>query len=124
MINEDFYLGPFDFRCLFLSMPRLQLFRRIDARAEEIMHRGLLKVYCSSRIIITRLSLLCPNSKEVASLVATRQLWTDTSAGKSVGYRQAIEYLQRVWAVPNDQQYRLQVSSLYRVADRLYGFLA
>ena len=90
MINEDFYLGPFDFRCLFLSMPRLQLFRRIDARAEEIMHRGLLKVYCSSRIIITRLSLLCPNSKEVASLVATRQLWTDTSAGKSVGYRQAI----------------------------------
>ena len=35
---------PYDFKCLFLSMPRVQLFHRIDARCEAIIEQGLFPV--------------------------------------------------------------------------------
>lgn len=35
---------PYEFKCLFLSMPRVQLFQRIDARCEAIIEQGLFPV--------------------------------------------------------------------------------
>ena len=34
----------YEFKCLFLSMPRVQLFQRIDARCEAIIEQGLFTV--------------------------------------------------------------------------------
>ena len=34
----------YDARCLFLTMPRVQLFERIDARCEVIVEAGLIQV--------------------------------------------------------------------------------
>ena len=34
----------YDFRCFFLNRPRVELYRRIDARCEEMVVNGLLQV--------------------------------------------------------------------------------
>lgn len=36
--------SPFQFRCLFLTMPRIPLFQRIDSRCEQIVEQGLFQV--------------------------------------------------------------------------------
>ena len=36
--------NPYNFKCIFLSMPRELLFLRIDARCEKIIEAGLLQV--------------------------------------------------------------------------------
>ncbi len=48
--------APFDFnfRCFFLNCDRVQLYRRIDGRCEEMVTRGLLQV-CRSQDIVYRL---------------------------------------------------------------------
>ena len=33
----------FDFRCFFLHRPRVELYRRIDLRCEQMVQRGLLQ---------------------------------------------------------------------------------
>lgn len=35
---------PYDAKCLFLSMPRVELFQRTDARCETIIENGLIEV--------------------------------------------------------------------------------
>ena len=48
--------------------------------------------------------------KEVISLVRCHGLVLDSQAGRSVGYRQALEYLQSVWGFPSSEgAYSLQV---------------
>lgn len=34
----------YDFRCFFLHRPRMELYRRIDARCEQMLHSGILQV--------------------------------------------------------------------------------
>eukprot|EP00731_Ephydatia_muelleri_P027889 Em0019g762a len=70
----------YHFKCLFLSMPRVNLYKRIDMRCEAMVQDGLLQ--------------------EVISLVKNHQLTPNCQAGRSIGYRQALEYLQSVWEYP------------------------
>ena len=41
--------------------------------------------------------------QEVISLVLEEGLVLDSQAGRSVGYRQALEYLSSVWGVPGGE---------------------
>jgi tRNA dimethylallyltransferase len=68
----------FQFRCFFLGVPRMQLYRRIDARCESMLANGLLP--------------------EAAALwAAGARPWDDgahaSPAGRSIGYAQALELL-------------------------------
>jgi len=37
----------YDFRCFFMDRPRVELYRRIDTRCEEMLRDGMLRVRCS-----------------------------------------------------------------------------
>lgn len=63
----------FDFRCFFLSAPRMELYERIDSRCEEMVAGGLLQ--------------------EVDRMLAAGVRPNSNPASRSIGYRQAIEYL-------------------------------
>lgn len=78
--DKDIEDCPYEFKCLFLTMPRVKLFQRIDMRCEAIIEQGLFK--------------------EVISLVSKEGLIMESQAGRSVGYRQALEYLRAVWGFP------------------------
>lgn len=65
----------YDFRCYFLSRPREQLYRRIDARVEDMMLSGLMD--------------------EVRRELVVRGLEPDTNcATRAIGYRQALNFLK------------------------------
>lgn len=64
-----------DMRCFFLTAPREPLCRRIDARCEAMLQRGLLEE-ATEQLTLGRLLPSCP-------------------AGRSIGYRQTLEYLTR-----------------------------
>ena len=68
--------ASFDLRCFFLVRDRLALNRAIDARCEAMVRRGLLR--------------------ETAGLLAAGRLGPDCVAGRSIGYRQAMEYLTKL----------------------------
>ena len=68
--------SSFDLRCFFLVRDRLALNRAIDARCEAMVRRGLLR--------------------ETAGLLAAGRLGPDCVAGRSIGYRQAMEYLTKL----------------------------
>ena len=34
----------YDFRCFFLNRPRMELYRRIDARCEQMLYKGIMQV--------------------------------------------------------------------------------
>lgn len=57
--------------------------------------------------------------QEVISLVKKDGLKSDSQAGRSVGYRQVLEYLQSVWGFPSEEgeskgkPYSLQVKWLF-----------
>lgn len=72
--------SPYHFKCLFLSMPRVHLYKRIDMRCEAIVQGGLLQ--------------------EVISLIKNHHLTSDCQAGRSIGYRQTLEYLSSAWGYP------------------------
>ena len=66
----------FDFRCFFLSVPRLDLYRRIDDRVE---------------------SMVCDGMMEEAAWMLDRGIAPGgNTAARSIGYRQAMEYLDRL----------------------------
>ena len=43
-------------------------------------------------------------SQEVITLVCEEGLLPDSQAGRSIGYRQALEYLNAVWGFPGDKE--------------------
>lgn len=66
----------YDFRCYFLSRPRMELYRRIDARVEEMVSNGLVK--------------------EAGSVLMAQGLLANSNcATKAIGYRQALEFLEK-----------------------------
>ncbi|EIE19274.1 isopentenyl transferase, partial [Coccomyxa subellipsoidea C-169] len=65
----------YDFRCFFLNRPRLELYRRIDARCEEMVVGGLLQ--------------------EAAWLLDQGLTPDEKCAARAIGYRQAMEFLIR-----------------------------
>lgn len=89
-------------------MPRVQLFQRIDARCEAIIEQGLFTV---SWWLLEELTQ-CLESfyfhwlQEVITLVREEGLLPDSQAGRSIGYRQALEYLSSVWGFPGDKATR------------------
>lgn len=42
----------YDFRCFFLNRPRMELYRRIDARCEQMLHRGIFQVSSPPAILV------------------------------------------------------------------------
>jgi tRNA dimethylallyltransferase len=79
--EPDNYSSPFHFKCLFLMMPRVLLCQRIDSRCELIVEQGLFW--------------------EVINLVHCHGLVADSPAGRSLGYRQALEWLRDTWGFPD-----------------------
>jgi tRNA dimethylallyltransferase len=67
---------PFDYRCFFLSPPRIWAARRTDYRVEQMIDRGLLN--------------------EVAQLMSQQLLTANSPAATSIGYRGTIDYLNKV----------------------------
>lgn len=63
----------FDFRCWFLHRPLKSIYKRIEARCDQMIEEGLLK--------------------EVQSLL-NEGLGENPSASQAIGYRQAIDYLE------------------------------
>ncbi|KAL4434476.1 hypothetical protein ABPG75_000917 [Micractinium tetrahymenae] len=70
----------YDCRCFFLHRPRLELYRRIDARVEEMVAGGLLQ---ECQMLLD--SGIQPNSN---------------CGSRAIGYRQGLEFLQRCHADP------------------------
>jgi len=64
---------PFDFRCVLLAAPRVQLYRRIDDRVECMVCDGMLD--------------------EAAMMLRRGIAPGSTSAASAIGYRQAMEFL-------------------------------
>jgi tRNA dimethylallyltransferase len=66
----------FDFRCYFLTRPRVDLYRRIDSRVEDIVSNGVIAE--TTRELLKR------------GLQANRNCST-----RAIGYRQVLEYLEK-----------------------------
>ncbi|KNC75014.1 hypothetical protein SARC_12452 [Sphaeroforma arctica JP610] len=69
----------YDFRCFFLTQPRLDFCLKSDARCEEIVDRGLIE--------------------ETAKIYGMGLLYEHT-VGSAIGYKQAIQYLNAEWLTP------------------------
>ena len=63
-------------RCVFLSGPRVPQCERIDARCGQMLAEGLLE--------------------EVTEELVHQRLLPSCPAGRSIGYRQALDYLMQV----------------------------
>ncbi|KAA8498092.1 tRNA dimethylallyltransferase 9 [Porphyridium purpureum] len=68
--------GPFESQCYFISGPRTPLYERIDRRCEQMLENGLLE--------------------EVGHLCINSLLMKDSSVGRAIGYRQTIEFLEKL----------------------------
>jgi tRNA dimethylallyltransferase len=79
-----------DFRCYFLSLPRVELNRRIDARCEDMVWRGLLLE--TAGLLRGPWAAIETGTGPEAGLDAETS--KALSAFRAIGYRQAIEYLQ------------------------------
>lgn len=74
-------LPDYDCRCFFLHRPRGQLYRRIDGRVEDMVAGGLLQ--------------------ECQAMLLDAGIEPNTNCGsRAIGYRQALEFLQRCHAEP------------------------
>lgn len=71
---DDFRHHDYDFRCFVPTMDRIKLYDKISNRCEDMIKNGLIE--------------------EVWSLMK-RGLTTDYNAGKSIGYKQTIEFLEK-----------------------------
>lgn len=67
----------FDFRCYFLTRPRIELYRRIDSRVEDMVANGVIAE--TNRELLKK------------GLQANRNCST-----RAIGYRQVLEYLDKV----------------------------
>lgn len=67
----------YDFRCFYLNRPRMELYRRIDERVEEMLRSGLL-------------------TETHRELMAKGLTAGTNCATRAIGYRQALEFLQNI----------------------------
>ena len=67
---------PYDFKCLFLSTARVQLFQRIDARCELIVKQGLFDVREFLRLKHVRVLIM---SSLLASQIYSGELFRASS---------------------------------------------
>ena len=72
----------FDFRCVILTRPRVALYRRVDARVEAMTRDGMLE--------------------EAAGMLEAGIAPGGSPAARSIGYRQAMEFLARRANAPID----------------------
>ena len=72
----------FDFRCVILTRPRVALYRRVDARVEAMTRDGMLE--------------------EAAGMLEAGIAPGGSPAARSIGYRQAMEFLARRANAPVD----------------------
>ncbi|KAK9833352.1 hypothetical protein WJX84_005140 [Apatococcus fuscideae] len=70
----------YDFRCFFLNRPRMELYRRIDARCEQMLHNGILQ--------------------EAKWLLDEGVAQDSNCASRAIGYRQAMQFLEACLADP------------------------
>jgi len=96
--DENNDVLPYEYKCLFLTMPRTMLYQRIDARCEQMISDGLLQV-CSYAV---KCVIDCVVKQETISLVHKNGLVLDSPAGRSLGYRQVLEFLHHTWGFPPD----------------------
>ena len=75
--EEDSVRPDYDFRCFFLTAARMNQVTMLDERCEDIVMQGLVE--------------------ETAGLLGSKQLEPYTSGARAVGYKQALEYIQRDW---------------------------
>ena len=97
----DAVRASLDLRCFFLHAPRVPLCRRIDARCEAMVDRGLLE--------------------EVADQLLARRLLPSSPAGRAIGYRQALQYLLRDGYKPNDEAAAREFVEGFAAASRRYA---
>ncbi|KAL4419077.1 hypothetical protein ABPG77_002218 [Micractinium sp. CCAP 211/92] len=77
---SDEHPTDYDCRCFFLHRPRLELYRRIDARVEDMVAGGLL---------------------QECQMLLNGGMQPNTNCGsRAIGYRQGLEFLQRCHADP------------------------
>jgi tRNA dimethylallyltransferase len=95
--NEE--QSAYDIRGIVLTMDRLKLYRRIDERCEEIVEKGLIEEVHA----LMRSNLLNPNAIP----------WT------AIGYRQAIELLQKHSLI--ERKHFLQFLTNYKTVTRNYA---
>ena len=71
------------------------LYQRIDARCEQMISDGLLQV-CSYAV---KCFISCVK-QETILLVHKNGLVLDSPAGRSLGYRQVLEFFHHTWGFP------------------------
>lgn len=101
--NEPLSNLDYDFRCFFLCPPRMDLYRRIDQRCEDMVADGLLQ---EASILLDK--GVSPNSNPPS---------------RAIGYRQAMEYLQECRegdVYPTVDRF-LQFLSTFQQASRNYA---
>lgn len=67
----------YDFRCFFLTRPRIELYRRIDERVEEMFLSGLI-------------------SETFQELMAMGMKANEHCSTRGIGYRQVLEFLEKI----------------------------
>ena len=67
--------SPYDFKCVVLTSPRVQLYRRVDTRVEHMVRDGMLE--------------------EAAMMLSMGIAPGSTPAARSIGYRQAMDFVER-----------------------------
>eukprot|EP00908_Phaeocystis_cordata_P002549 Transcript_12766.p2 GENE.Transcript_12766~~Transcript_12766.p2 ORF type:complete len:480 (-),score=191.13 Transcript_12766:23-1462(-) len=97
----DAFRASLDFRAFFLSGPRLPLCERIDSRCCAMLEGGLLE--------------------EVTEELLQLRLLPSSPAGRSIGYRQALEFLTREPYAADDAAALLQFVEGFTAASRRYA---
>ena len=97
----DAFRASLDVRAFFLCAPRVPLCERIDARCEQMLEGGLLE--------------------EVTEQLLQLRLLPSSPAGRSIGYRQALEYLTRPGYAAGDAAALLQFVEGFTSASRRYA---
>ena len=92
----------YDVRCFFLCpSERMEHFKTVDQRCEQMLQRGLLK--------------------ETATLYVKGLLPDDSQVTRAIGYRQALEYLQRKEATNDDHDSLANFIDNFATATRQYA---
>eukprot|EP00053_Salpingoeca_punica_P005289 m.53505 g.53505 ORF g.53505 m.53505 type:complete len:613 (-) comp13173_c0_seq1:999-2837(-) len=98
--------SEFDFRRVYLTLPRMDLFERIDERCETILHSGIIE--------------------ETVGLVA-KGFHKDMHCAKALGYKEALEYLEQSWFKPRNRSVQSRRRALsqfllsFQAASRQYA---
>ena len=110
----------YDFRCFFLNRPRIQLYDRIGLRCEQMVQNGLLEV---SRCVWSRFGISSRHSVYELVLIVQEAQWlqerglraSENCATKSIGYRQALEFLESYQASKASPSGELLVMCYYQL---------